>query len=249
MSHLGTCRLCLKQKELRNSHIYPEFLYSEMYDENHKFYVLNSDPKKYERYERKGIRERLLCGDCETRFSKFEGYANKVIYVDAPKPSPIGKQTLCFEGLDYKQLKLFFISLIWRMSIASNDFFKDVNLGPYENIARDRLFQNDPGAAGEFGCLIIGPSFGGEFGHWFLPPEKVRLNGCLYYRAIIGGLLYYFFPSSKDVPALMKACFLNENGSMIFTRDDVKNMDFLKDQLGALAKANRIRKFQGRSIY
>ena len=76
---MDTCRLCLKKKVLKNSHIIPEFIYSPLYDEKHRFHVLSnmnvSGPAKLQ----KGIREYLLCGECEGKLSKYERYMSLIL--------------------------------------------------------------------------------------------------------------------------------------------------------------------------
>jgi len=81
----GICKLCLHEKELRHSHILPEFMYQNLYDQAPKrFYTLTVNLDKAEeskkKIEQKGIREYLLCGDCEVQLSKFENYAAETIY-------------------------------------------------------------------------------------------------------------------------------------------------------------------------
>jgi hypothetical protein len=81
----GVCKLCLCEKELRHSHILPEFMYQNLYDHAPKrFYTLNVDldnsGKSKKRIEQKGLREYLLCGDCEVQLSKCENYAAETIY-------------------------------------------------------------------------------------------------------------------------------------------------------------------------
>ena len=82
---IGTCRLCCQEKELRHSHILPEFMYQNLYDNSPKrFYTLNVDLENSDnskrKIEQKGIREYLLCGDCEVQLSKYENYAAETIY-------------------------------------------------------------------------------------------------------------------------------------------------------------------------
>src|SRR3546814_16606531 len=78
------CALCLLPKPLQDSHIIPEFLYGVMYDDKHRYNVLSLAPERRERIEQKGVREQLLCRDCEQKFSKLESYASLVLQGGAP---------------------------------------------------------------------------------------------------------------------------------------------------------------------
>jgi hypothetical protein len=64
------CKLCQLERKLRRSHILSEFMYQNLYDENpRRFHSLNIDlndmSKSFNRIEQKGIREFLLCEQCE----------------------------------------------------------------------------------------------------------------------------------------------------------------------------------------
>ena len=64
------CFLCLSEATLRASHVVPEFFYKPMYDEKHRFFTVSSDPERRDRMHQKGVRESLLCDDCEGRFAR-----------------------------------------------------------------------------------------------------------------------------------------------------------------------------------
>ncbi len=132
---IHTCKLCQLEKQLRRSHILPEFMYQNLYDENpRRFHTLNIDlddiSKSSKKIEQKGIREFLLCDQCEGLISKYENYAAETIYaknngnnaniVNASKTDD-GQYTLYdYEGFSYKEFKLFLLSILWRMLVSEN---------------------------------------------------------------------------------------------------------------------------------
>ncbi len=59
------CRLCLRDRPLRNSHIASEFLYRELYDEKHRAFQADALKGGAPSLIQKGLREPLLCTDCE----------------------------------------------------------------------------------------------------------------------------------------------------------------------------------------
>jgi hypothetical protein len=73
---VGTCALCLSNDTLRDSHIISEFLYSALYDDKHRFHIVEAGEKRSE-FAQKGFREPLLCTGCETKLSVWEGYARE----------------------------------------------------------------------------------------------------------------------------------------------------------------------------
>ena len=67
----GACQLCLKDRQLRHSHIFPELFYKPVY-ENQRAFIITGNPEKKIKWIQQGIREHLLCQECETQFSKYE---------------------------------------------------------------------------------------------------------------------------------------------------------------------------------
>src|SRR5438874_1980391 len=107
MSLMKRCALCLEAKPLQRSHIVPEFMHSGMYDEKHRLFGLSSVPTVAVRLIQKGLREKLLCANCEQQLGRYERYASQVFYsgnVSADRVE-IG---LSLSRLEYSPLKLFF---------------------------------------------------------------------------------------------------------------------------------------------
>lgn len=75
MLGIGKCRLCGASDRLQNSHVLPEFIYENLYDPKHRFLDLGSSNEKILKIQQKGLREKLLCGDCEMHLCKYESYA------------------------------------------------------------------------------------------------------------------------------------------------------------------------------
>jgi hypothetical protein len=240
----GQCQLCLAETELCHSHIYPEFFYKPMYDDKHRFIVRSNNSETPDRFKQKGLREYLLCSDCELRFSVYEKYAREVIYGGTQIYSAINGPELHLKGLDYTKFKLFLLSLIWRMGIAADQFFVEVELGPYKEILRSRLIKNDPGPDNEFGCFITGVKINGELGHWFLPPSKVKLEGRFCHRAVIGGLFFMFFITNQDFPQSARRHFVKADGTMILRADELTDISFLREEYFDLVKAKCVRELQ-----
>lgn len=68
------CALCLADRPLRESHIIPEFMYQALYDDIHRFHVLSKEPQERNKLFQKGLREALLCDDCEQYMGRYERY-------------------------------------------------------------------------------------------------------------------------------------------------------------------------------
>src|SRR5436190_22008413 len=106
----AACALCLAAKSLRRSHIVPEFMHRAMYDAKHRFFGLSSVPVKPIRLFQKGLREPLICAECEEQFSRYESYASRVFYGSDVNVASV-EVGMLLSGLDYSPLKLFLLSL------------------------------------------------------------------------------------------------------------------------------------------
>lgn len=140
------CKLCLKiVDELRNSHIFPESMYSQIYDEQHKFISVQTKKPLKLRPEQKGYREKLFCSDCENMLSVWENSTIKDLrdiskennkYLDILR---IDKKTLLVSNIKHDSFKKCVLSILYRLSITTISPFKQYQLGPHQEIFRNIL--------------------------------------------------------------------------------------------------------------
>ena len=210
------CRLCQEDKPLRKSHIFPEWLYKPLYDDNHRFFVLSTDANKKRGTRPKGIYEKLLCNQCEQRLSKWEGCDRDVFY-DLSLKVVVDNRAVVFSGLKYTPFKLFQMSLIWRASITNRREAHRDDLGPRTEGRRKMLFEDRPGEVYEYGSILMLPALSQELMQQFLyPPESLptRIDGHSAYRAVFGGLFWLFIVSNHSARIPHKEVFLSKDGSL-----------------------------------
>lgn len=207
------CRLCGKQRALRNSHLFPEFLYRSVYDEQHR--TLGVAPGRPEpTVLQKGLRERLLCGECEGRFGRLESYAASVLRRLPDGSSARPGQPLVVQDVEYKQFKLFQLSLIWRASVAKQASFCQVTLGPHEERIRVLLLAGDPGEPLDYPCLLIRASGPEQPFGMIKFPGRHHLMSHVVYHMIAGGLVWAFFVSSHTRTILEHGSFLSGSNEL-----------------------------------
>lgn len=225
----GTCKLCCKEKELRHSHILPEFMYQNLYDTSPKrFYTLNIDldnsNNSRSRIEQKGIREYLLCGDCEVQLSKYENYAAETIYAkNLSNKATIKKEnetpdyfTYEYEGFSYPDFKLFLLSLLWRVIISKSFCTPEVEIKIVEQL-RLAVYNQDPLDFDEFGCLlqIFKYKKGQIAGGFILKPFMTKDENSVIVNILIDGFMYSFYLNCKQLPSHIKDFFLKKDGTMV----------------------------------
>src|SRR5438046_2906705 len=105
------CALCRRRREIRSSHIIPEFMYSSLYDGIHRFQVLSVDQAEPNRFAQKGLRQPLLCDDCEQRLSTYERYVSLMMGGGLELEYETRGQQVFVRGIDYKALRMFQLSI------------------------------------------------------------------------------------------------------------------------------------------
>lgn len=223
------CALCKMNGDLQNSHIIPEFFYKLVYDPNpRRFRVISAIVSEPERFEQKGFRERLLCKDCEQKLGRWESYAKKS-FVDG-QGLQITQQNIAvaLSNLDYKLFKLFLLSLIWRMSVSTLDFFKEVRLGPYEEKIRLALINEDPLRPEQCACSMVVVQLSGKtYTDWIVEPTLARVSGRHVYSLVITGILLNFHVGKQPLQQSIAAQVLNERGEMAVPVMEMRNIPFL----------------------
>jgi len=213
------CALCHKNKELRKSHIIPEFFYKPLYDEKHRlnlFHLTEEQMKKYNHMQ-KGLREYLLCDDCENQISRYENYVSQVFYGGIELLYKNGNP-LRIEGVDYKLFKLFQLSLLFLASISKLEFFKNINLGPHEDKIRKMIIDENPGKKSEYPCTISIPTMRRKaLTHDFIyePEELNKFENHRQYRFILGGCSWIYMVSSHTQMFTFKEFFLDKKGILL----------------------------------
>jgi hypothetical protein len=196
---VGSCALCRAHGALCDSHIISEFLYSDLYDDKHRFHVLQAG-KKNSRFEQKGFREPLLCPNCETTLSEWETYACEALTGGQLFQHPGNENLTWLEGIDYTRFKLFQLSNLWRAGVAKNVFFSKVRLGAHAQALRRMLLAGDPGEPWQYGCLMIRMHQRGDAVPVIVQPTRMAMPDGRYVRFTFASY-FWAYRISSDKPA------------------------------------------------
>lgn len=235
------CALCHAEATLRNSHIIPEFLYRTLYDDKHRFHQISADRDRPNRLLQKGLRAPLLCDTCELRFSVYERYASMFLNGGVGVSVRQDGDRLHLANLDYKKLKLFQLSVLWRASVASLPAFSQVSLGPHAKQIWKMLANDDPGGTHEYGCLMFVLMHQQDvLPDLIVSPTRARLDGHRVYRFVFGGLLFVYVVSSLRPPGYLSEHFLQESGNAIVKLQQVKELGFLADSIAGMQRHGKL---------
>ena len=191
---MAKCRLCLYEKDLCKSHIFPEYMYDHCYDDNHSYMEFNAEDGKYNKRRRKGIYEKLLCRKCEHIIQEYEDYAKSILYCDAKPKIENTKNPYCNENYDYRLFKLFILSLLWRASISSKGSFKLASLGKYEEELRNILFNGLETPVNNYPTYMYQTHISGNPSNGVfmeIHPTKSKFDGKTVYQFVADGIFFF----------------------------------------------------------
>ncbi len=185
------CRLCNEEKPLGDSHIIPKSFFPPKEPGNHRpNRLLSNKEGVYPKKSPNGVYDQtILCHDCERKFSRFDDYAQKLLLQNEARHSKIEWQgeTYGFEisKYDYDLLKRFFISVLWRASVSSHDFFRRIALGPHEILALQAFKSESPISPQQFSVILA--KFNHPAGKSMLDPYPKKIDGINYNAFYLGG--------------------------------------------------------------
>lgn len=236
---LATCRLCLKEATLIYSHIISEFAYKQLYDEKNRLNVVSGGdiPQAY-RYQQRGFRQYLLCGDCEALLNRNEAYVSQLFDGRTDAVVARGSGLVSYSGLDYQKFRLFFLSILWRSAVTSHEFFQDVRLASNrEERLRKMLLAEDPG----YPTRDLWPMLFGTLVHdgkllpgFMAKPIFVQLDSHGVYRFVFGGLWWDVYVSSHQQPAAVFSFTPHTDGTLDTVESDLAEFEYLRPLLEAL---------------
>lgn len=233
------CRLCKEDQTLKNSHIIPEFFYKPIYDAKHHLPARKSGTLVQGRPLQKGIREKLLCEGCEQQLGCNEKYVREVLFGGTEIGIRRLQDRLVLSNLDYTKVRLFFLPLIWRLSVASaHAMWRNVALGPHEEPIRQMVHSENAGEPWEYGFLCILFFFDGQFAEdWILEPDWVRSEWGRLYRLVVGGCEYLFHISNQRLPEPMRKRLIQKDGSWVIACKDARKMPFIRREAERIFEA------------
>jgi len=230
------CCLCKESKPLiKKSHIIPDFMYTDLYDEQHKLnrfapadYIDGN--RRIEKPSSGEYESDILCKECDGNIiGGYETYGRIALYAkeneatNGPIPehgvTETGVPVTRITNLDYKKFKLFLLSILWRASISKRSFFKEISLGPYEEQIRKMIIEGNPGSERDFPIIMISWLRDDSFTHDFVgQPGINKATQGIRYTFPIAGITYIYHVSPNSLlPQLFPFTLFPSNiGSILY---------------------------------
>lgn len=223
------CHLCLQKKKLIKAHIIPESFFLPLRDGKKAPKILSNIEGEHPRRSLIGIYDTsILCSGCDNVISDWDNYAQDLLLKKFSENLSVynGTRKVAYkiDKFDYKKLKLFFISVLWRASISRQSFFKRIKLGPYESLARKMILEKNPGSSEDFAVIVA--KFSDPIVTAILDPHMDKFDGVNFCRIYMTGFVIYVKVDKRKTPEFLKNYKIRENGPIyIILRDLHKSRD------------------------
>lgn len=218
------CKLCGKDKKLVRAHIIPKSLWKPLFDEQPPR-INSSAPTVDNKRSPVGVYDtEILCAQCESIFSPWDDYAQKLLLADPSERNYLienGHRIAYVEiSIDYAKLKLFFISLLWKAAVSNHYFFSRVNVGSFEPQLRRMILKGDPGEPDAFAVMIA--KCEDRLGTIVLNPQPERWNEINYYRFYLAGYMVYIKVDKRHTTDFLNELALNPEKPLIISMRALK---------------------------
>lgn len=216
-------------------------MYCALYDEKHRFHILTTFEGQKNKFEQKRIREKLLCTKCEAIISQYERYVSLVFAGSVQLDISRDGRMIEISGLNYSHFKLFALSILWRAGVSLFPIFKQVKLGPHEDVLRQMVLNGDPGPPEKY-SFIVAPIMhdGKPQMDVIIQPTWTRLLGHYTYRFVFGGLAWVFLVSKHRPPVTIAATTVSRVGRLIMLETELEEMSFLMKMAHELKQKGKL---------
>jgi hypothetical protein len=219
------CKFCHQDRKLIRAHVIPRSFFE--IDPTDLPRLASTKDGIFPKRAPAGIYDQqLVCECCERLFSPFDDYANNLLIAnrDATKSINVGKQSIAYvyEEYEYRKLKLFFMSLLWRASQSSHNFFRNISLARHESRIRQAVIQSDAGNSEFYSVLLT--KFPRPNG--ILDPHNTRFSGVNFCQFYLAEYVAYIKVDTRSLPESFQGLELKDRGSLVLlARDPAKSKD------------------------
>ena len=222
------CKMCLQERRLVDAHIIPRSFYKPMISGAEPPNIISSASQFRRKKVRIGVYDKtIVCAECEDRFNDWDNYAPRLLLSKATPMSEFKDEqgtplALAIEEVDYEKLKLFFISLLWRISASSHLFFSQVRLGPHEEILRNMILRADPGDE-EMYSVLLAKWDNDLAAHVLLYPHMQRYDGISYVRCYLNSYIAEIKVDKRRTPEFSRGLILKPNKPLHIVLRELKS--------------------------
>jgi hypothetical protein len=237
------CKLCKNNfPKLSDAHIIPRCMYGDnLNDPSGPMRIMSNRPDE-DRAKRSRIGEydaALLCDKCESDFSKYDDYACKLFFEHTYKPCFFESGEAHadqYDQYDREKLRMFFISLIWRMDRTTRPAFSAVKVRGIIKILEKALIQKTSLCALEIDVVVS--RFVSAHTQAILFPTRLRIHGVNGYRVCFANHMCWVKVDQRKFPSPFDEMSISSDGPLIVLRRNFENSPEMR-ALTRIVKASK----------
>lgn len=223
------CKFCSNESALIKAHVIPAGFFRRIQQGKENLKMMTNKADEHTKKAPLGVYDKtIVCSKCESIWQKWDDYAQQLL-ADEPLNGQARyhnneKIGYVVDNFEYKKLKLFFISMVWRASVSSNQFFSKVSLGQFEDIAKQHIETSDLGGSEDFSVTLA--KFNHPLAKSTLDPHDDKHSDVNYVRFYLAGYIAYIKVDNKPTPMPLSQCAIAENRPLyIVCRDFTKSKE------------------------
>lgn len=223
------CKLCGENKKLIKAHIIPEGFFRPLRYGSAVPEIHSNINGVFPKRSPIGIYDKnILCEKCDKYIGSWDDYAHQLLIQDFSEELAVQKgntkAAYKIDNFDYKRLKLFFLSILWRATISSQPFYSKIQIGPHERIIKKMIATENPGKPYDYAVSLA--KFSDPNVNAMLDPHKKRFDGINYCQFYITGFVLYIKVDKREPPDFLKElCLKKDPPFWIILRDLNKSKD------------------------
>lgn len=216
---LKSCPFCLRPGKKVKAHIIPQAFFEDISEVDHvlRQRELGRHSKKMPTWV---YDDQIWCQSCEIKYGKWDSNAISILRTSI-KNYPTDLHTYELQINNLNELRLFFISLIWRASTSKKRLYDEVSIGSFADLAKNLLESGSPGSVENFSTIV---SFSGTDEKLIASPVRVRYSGVWFYRFYLGRFNVNIKVSNQPTPKNLLPAVIGYKDVLVilFTKRDLK---------------------------
>ncbi len=226
------CKLTGTEGKGVRAHIIPKSFYALDQEEKQPFRLITNIKGHYSQKCPIGIYDTtMVTEEGERIFSEWDDYAKELLLDNKSSFESVvhDGEVIAFQiaEYDYPKLKLFFLSVLWRASASSHNYFRRVDLGPLETSLRNALLAGNPGDSDWFSICLAKWSDRPD-GTGMMDPYRTRIGGLNYYVLYLKHYIVYFKVDRRIASGALRALQLRPDSPLIAVGRELNSSKELK---------------------
>jgi len=247
------CPLCEKQVSTlhKRSHIIPEWMYRECYDEKHKMIKVELERECVIKGQ-KGDYEEIICTDCERQSQIYDHYASLVLSTQAqesPEHKAVGRKSLekpaangrmyldsYWSNLNFHRFQRFVLGVVLRSHLARKKQGSDLLTEKHFNNIRAIYMNSDSINDTAYPVMVYRYIDGSNVGSIVFLPFLSKNDGHSVIKFSGAGYLFSVFASSHNKAKYVYTRSLHRDGTLRVLHVPVGESGALKSAIPEVVK-------------